>query len=216
MADEKQLPCHLAPNRSAAADHALVELDAVADGGYYKIKDMEDCEAGGITPFVPKPDRSPARSSGHFTKSEFQYDAATDTYRCPAGQRLVPLYRGRAGKTHDVANALADRLQGLESVATLGRMESYARTALKPPPPRHLPVPADWPQQLRQVRADLALTQTQLAQRIGAAGKAVVYHVDIDDPMIRSAKASEAARVRLSPIDDRIGALGARGTGVRQ
>ena len=62
---------------------------------------MEDCEAGGITPFVPKPDRSPARSSGHFTKSEFQYDAATDTYRCPAGQRLVPLYRGRAGKTRD-------------------------------------------------------------------------------------------------------------------
>ena len=28
--------------------------------------------------------------------------------------------------------------------------------------------------QLRQIRADLALTQTQLAQRIGAAGKAVI------------------------------------------
>ena len=26
-------------------------------------------------------------------KSEFRYDAATDTYLCPAGQRLVPLYR---------------------------------------------------------------------------------------------------------------------------
>ena len=92
----------LAETATAARQNLAVdEIDAVADGGYYKIEDMEDCEAGGITPFVPKPDRSPARSSGHFTKSEFQYDAATDTYRCPAGQRLVPLYRGRAGKTRD-------------------------------------------------------------------------------------------------------------------
>ena len=92
----------LAETATAARQNLAVDkIDAVADGGYYKIEDMEDCEAGGITPFVPKPDRSPARSSGHFTKSEFQYDAATDTYRCPAGQRLVPLYRGRAGKTRD-------------------------------------------------------------------------------------------------------------------
>ena len=53
--------------------------------------------------------------------------------------------------------------------------QSYSRTAPTPTPPRHTPVPADWPQRLRQVRADLGLTQTQLAQRIGAAGKAVVY-----------------------------------------
>ena len=53
--------------------------------------------------------------------------------------------------------------------------QCYSRTALTPTPPRHTPVPADWPQQLRQIRADLALTQTQLAQRIGAAGKAVIY-----------------------------------------
>ena len=92
----------LAETATAARQNlAVAAIDAVADGGYYKIEDMEDCEAGGITPFVPKPDRSPARSSGHFTKSEFQYDAATDTYRCPAGQRLVPLYRDRAGKTRD-------------------------------------------------------------------------------------------------------------------
>ena len=53
--------------------------------------------------------------------------------------------------------------------------QSYSRTAPKPTPPRHTPVPADWAPRLRQVRADLGLTQTQLAQRIGAAGKAVVY-----------------------------------------
>ena len=64
---------------------AACEIDAVADRGYYKIEDIEDCEAAGITPYVPK--------------SEFQYDAATDTYRCPAGERLVPLYRASVGKS---------------------------------------------------------------------------------------------------------------------
>ena len=53
--------------------------------------------------------------------------------------------------------------------------QCYSRIAPTPTPPRHTPVPADWPQQLRQLRADLELTQTQLAQRIGAAGKAVIY-----------------------------------------
>ena len=64
-----------------------------------EIEDIEDCEAAGITPYVPKPDRSTARRSGHFPKSEFQYDTATDTYRCPAGERLVPLYRASVGKS---------------------------------------------------------------------------------------------------------------------
>ena len=92
----------LAETATAARQNlAVAAIDAVADGGSYKIEDMEDCEAGGVTPFVPKPDRSPARSSGHVTKSEYQYDAATDTSRCQAGQRLVPLYRDRAGKTRD-------------------------------------------------------------------------------------------------------------------
>ena len=53
--------------------------------------------------------------------------------------------------------------------------QSYSRTAPKPTPPRHTPVPADWAPRLRQLRAHLGLTQTQLAQQIGAAGKAVVY-----------------------------------------
>lgn len=42
------------------------------------------------------------------------------------------------------------------------------------PPP--LPtVPHDYPQQLRALRRQLRLTQTHLARRIGAAGKAVIY-----------------------------------------
>ncbi len=50
-------------------------------------------------PDTLKPDRSPARHSGHYMKSEFKYDATIDAYGCPAGQRLVPLYRHCVSKT---------------------------------------------------------------------------------------------------------------------
>ena len=74
----------LAETATAARENlAVEEIDAVADRGYYKIEDIEACEAAGITPYVPKPDRSTARNSGHFPKSEFQYDAATDNLSVP-------------------------------------------------------------------------------------------------------------------------------------
>ena len=78
---------------------AVKQIDAVADRGYYKIEDIEDCESAGVTPYVPKQDRSKARSRGQFPKSVFRYDAATDTYRCPAGALLTPRYRDSASKT---------------------------------------------------------------------------------------------------------------------
>jgi DNA-binding transcriptional regulator YiaG len=53
--------------------------------------------------------------------------------------------------------------------------QSYSRFAQKPSRPELAPVPPDWARCLRRVRRDLQLTQTQLAERIGAAGKAVVY-----------------------------------------
>ena len=90
----------LAETAAAARENLGVDtIDAVADGGYYKIEDVEDCEANGVTPFVPKPDRSPARVSGRFPKSDFQYDAASDSYTCPAGQRLVGTYRRSVSET---------------------------------------------------------------------------------------------------------------------
>ena len=115
----------LAATAVAARENLAVDkIDAVADRGYYKIEDIEACEAAGITPYVPKPDRSPARSSGHFTKSEFQYDAATDTYRCPAGERLAPRHRTRVDKSRtdtyfvDYANPAACRGCGLRERCT--------------------------------------------------------------------------------------------------
>ena len=91
----------LAETAAGARENLAVEaIDAVADGGYYKIEDIEACEgAAGVTPYVPKPDRSPARRSGHFPKSAFRYDPATDTYGCPDGHRLMPLHRTSVNKT---------------------------------------------------------------------------------------------------------------------
>src|ERR1700677_2717433 len=65
-------------------------IDVVADKGYFKIEDIEACEKAGITPYVPRPQRGPSVKAGLFRKDEFQYDAATDSYVCPAGQRLHP------------------------------------------------------------------------------------------------------------------------------
>ena len=71
----------------------------MADKGYFKIEDIEACEAAGVTPYVPMPKRSPAGFGGYFPKSAFQYDKETDTYECPNGQRLSPAYATKVRNT---------------------------------------------------------------------------------------------------------------------
>ena len=72
------------------------QIEAVADRGYFKIEGIEDCEAAGITAYVPKPVRGSAVREGFFSKEEFRFDPAADTYTCPAGQTLWPRNRGRS------------------------------------------------------------------------------------------------------------------------
>jgi DNA-binding transcriptional regulator YiaG len=50
----------------------------------------------------------------------------------------------------------------------------YSRYCAKPTPP-DINVPPDYDRRLRRVRRNLRLTQSAFAERIGAAGKAVVY-----------------------------------------
>ena len=85
--------------RAARTSLGVERIDAVADKGYFKVEDIAGCEAAGITPYVPKPRRSPARRSGRFSKERFRYDAGTDTYACPNGQPLKPLYVSRVRDT---------------------------------------------------------------------------------------------------------------------
>ena len=53
--------------------------------------------------------------------------------------------------------------------------QSYSRFVPRPRPPILTSVPSDWARQLVRIRRKLQLTQAQLADRIGAASKAVVY-----------------------------------------
>ena len=66
----------LAPTVTAAMETLGVEtIEAVADRGYFKFEDIQACEAGGITAYVPKPIRGLSAREGLFTKEEFRYQA---------------------------------------------------------------------------------------------------------------------------------------------
>lgn len=70
-------------------------IDAVADRGYFKTEDIVACEAAGIVPHVPKPQRGPAVREGFFRKDEFRYLADQDAYLCPGGQVLATRYESK-------------------------------------------------------------------------------------------------------------------------
>ena len=124
----------LAETAAAARENlAVCKIDAVADRGYYKIEDIEACEAAGITPYVAKPERGAGRNSGRFARSEFEYDAATDTYRCPAGERLAPRFRVSVDKWRtetyvvDYANPAACRGCAIRKRCTKGTYRRLRR-----------------------------------------------------------------------------------------
>jgi len=84
----------LAETANGARENLGVDhINVVADRGYYKIEDIEDCEAVGVTPYVPKPLRGSAVKNGFFTKEQFHYDADADVLICPGGQKLEPKYK---------------------------------------------------------------------------------------------------------------------------
>ncbi len=64
-------------------------LAAVADMGYYDGPQVKACVDAGITPYVAKPHTSRNHRDGLFTKVDFVYNAAQDTYRCPAAATLT-------------------------------------------------------------------------------------------------------------------------------
>jgi transposase len=75
--------------QQAQAAMGMPGLEALADRGYYKGEDILACERAGITPYVPKTLTSCAKADGRFGKQDFVYHPEDDTYRCPAGERLM-------------------------------------------------------------------------------------------------------------------------------
>jgi len=63
-------------------------LDVVADRGYYSIRELEKCYAGGVFPTSPRPQVSASIKKNLFSKRDFKYIEPDDEYECPAGERL--------------------------------------------------------------------------------------------------------------------------------
>jgi transposase len=63
-------------------------FDAVADVGYYHGQEVKQCLQAGITPYIARPITSANQKLGLFSKDDFTYEAATDTYGGPAGAVL--------------------------------------------------------------------------------------------------------------------------------
>jgi transposase len=83
-------------DRTQLADMAMQTQDimgrpitALADRGYFNGKEILRCVEAGIVPLVPKPQTSNNKAAGLFDKSDFVYNEADDTYRCPAGERAI-------------------------------------------------------------------------------------------------------------------------------
>lgn len=79
----------MAEAAQAAVSEPGQKLNVVADAGYSNGEQAERCESKGIVPHVPANRGVNNRGDGTlFQRSAFEYDEATDSFVCPAGQRL--------------------------------------------------------------------------------------------------------------------------------
>lgn len=63
-------------------------LTVLADGGYFDGATIKECEAAGITAYLPLPQSGAANQRGLFPAEKFTYDEARDLYVCPQGEEL--------------------------------------------------------------------------------------------------------------------------------
>jgi hypothetical protein len=76
----------LAPMIAAARDNGAGTPLTLADGGYHSGANLAACEALGQAVLLPEAQQVALEQPYH--KAAFSYDAASDTYTCPAGQPL--------------------------------------------------------------------------------------------------------------------------------
>lgn len=79
----------LSMSRQAKQAMGVQSLTVVADRGYFKGEEILACSMENIDVIVPKNVTSNATAEGRFGKADFIYDAQTDEYQCPAGERLT-------------------------------------------------------------------------------------------------------------------------------
>lgn len=74
-------------------------MTVLADTGYMNGAQASACEAKGITPVVPMQEAANTQAQNLYPKTQFIYDPATHTYRCPAGALLQRYKRDRKAQT---------------------------------------------------------------------------------------------------------------------
>jgi hypothetical protein len=116
----------------AKAALGVETIAVVADRGYFKIEDIEACEQAGMEPYVPRLQRGLSVRGGFYRKDEFSYEPSTDSFLCPAGQRLgvysSSLRRGL--KKINYANLIACRDCRLRAKCTGNSFRSVSRRGL--------------------------------------------------------------------------------------
>lgn len=75
--------------QQAKAALGVAELTVLSDGGYFDGEKIKECEAAGLTTYLPVPHSGAANSRGLFPASRFTYDAARDLFICPQGAELT-------------------------------------------------------------------------------------------------------------------------------
>ncbi len=88
--DASDIRC-LKPMADAAKEALGVNtLRVVADAGYSNGEQIAQCEEAGITPFVPVMRTVNNQGDGSlFGRTDFKYDAVTDSYVCPGAKKLT-------------------------------------------------------------------------------------------------------------------------------
>lgn len=64
-------------------------IEVVADKGYYNEQQIVACEKQGVSCYVPQAKANGGQTTGIYPKEAFSYDRYSDSYLCPAGQRLT-------------------------------------------------------------------------------------------------------------------------------
>lgn len=74
--------------QATVAELGIPPAVVAVDGGYFDSQDIKACQDQGWSVHVPVPNNSPSARAKRFGKEAFQYEASSNTYRCPAGATL--------------------------------------------------------------------------------------------------------------------------------
>jgi len=103
-------------------------LTVLADTGYSNGEHGALCAAEEITAVVPRPQTVNTKGAALFSRDAFAYDAKTDSYRCPAGQKLALHKVSQTEQKKEYWNAKACRGCPLKADCTAAEKRSIVRS----------------------------------------------------------------------------------------